>query len=57
MDIDTHDFDTWFETLVELLADRGVMFADRDAVESDYEQGKDVHDVAGEIEEEYGDDE
>lgn len=56
MNIDTHDFDTWFETLVGLLADRGVMFADRDAVEADYEQGKDVHDVADEIEEEYGDD-
>jgi hypothetical protein len=56
MNIDTHDLDTWFETLVNLLADRGVMFADRDAVEADYEQGKDVHDVADEIEEEYGND-
>lgn len=57
MDIDTDDFDTWFETLVNLLADRGVSFADRDAVQDDYEQGKDVHDVVDEIEAEYSDDE
>lgn len=56
MDIDTHDFDTWFETLTDLLADRGVIFGDRDSVAADYEQGKDVHDVADEIEEEYGND-
>lgn len=53
MDIDTHDFDTWFETLTDLLADRGVMFVDSDSVQGDYEQGKDVHDVADEIEAEY----
>lgn len=56
MDKDTHDFETWFETLVDLLADRGVFFSDSDAVQGDYEQGKDIHDVVDEIEEEFGGD-
>ena len=48
------DFDTWYSTLVPLVLDgSGVSFNDEDSVKDDYEQGKNVHDVADEIIAEY----
>lgn len=53
MNIDTHDFDTWFSTLQNALLDDGIDFTDEDSVREDFERGKDVFDVIDEIKEEY----
>lgn len=56
MNNETHDFETWFDTLSMQVLDRtGVDFKDRDSVREDYNQGQDVHDVVDEIVAEYGD--
>jgi len=51
------DFDAWFDHLKVLGLDgSGGEFRDRDSVQGDYENGRDVHDVADEIIAEYNDD-
>lgn len=53
---DTHDFETWYETLQLQVAERtGVKFTDEDSVTDDYENGRNVFDVIDEIAAEYGD--
>ena len=55
MNNDSHDFDTWFDTLVVNVLDRtSVEFKDRDSVQGDYDNGRDVFDVIDEIAAEYG---
>lgn len=55
MDNTNTDFETWFGILSMQVLDRtGVDFKDEDSVRSDYEQGRDVHDVVDEIAAEYG---
>lgn len=55
MNNDSHDFDTWFQTLQMHVGERtGVTFSDEDSVRADYEQGRDVFDVIDEIVAEYG---
>lgn len=49
----THIFELWFEELTDILHDRGISFSCEDSVSDDYEAGKNVHDVADEIEKEY----
>ncbi len=51
----THDFEDWFDTLRLIVRDRtGVTFCDRASVRDDYDAGRDMHDVADEIVQEYG---
>lgn len=52
------DFETWFDTLCLFVLDgTGVEFSDQDSVRGDYEDGRNVYDVADEIIAEYnGDD-
>ena len=48
------DFDTWFGVLQSNVLDRvGVDFRDADSVRSEYNDGRDVHDVIDEIVLEY----
>lgn len=48
------DFDTWYSTLVVLVLEgSGVDFGDEDSVLGDYDQNRNVHDVADEIVAEY----
>lgn len=48
------DFESWFDTLRLDVGERtGVNFTDQDSVRDDYEQGRDVHEVADEIVDEY----
>lgn len=56
MDKQTHNFDTWFDTLQSHVLDRtGVTFTDEDSVREDYERGDDVYDVIDSICDEYAD--
>jgi hypothetical protein len=51
-------FDAWFDVLQFNVLDRtGHTFNDRESVREDFEDGRDVFDVADEISEEYGEDE
>lgn len=53
---DDFDFDTWFDNLSSFVLDlTGIEFSDRDSVREDYEQGRNLADVAGEIADEYND--
>lgn len=47
------DFDTYFETLQNHLADEGISFNDEDLIRQDYEGGRSVFDVIDEIKAEY----
>ena len=48
------DFETWFDVLQnEVLEKSGFAFNDADSVKADYDDGKDVFDVASEIIDEY----
>lgn len=50
------DFDAWFDGLAMMVLDRvGVAFRDQDSVRDDYENGRNLADVADEIAAEYGD--
>ena len=49
------DFETWFSCLtMQVLDGTGVTFQDEDSVRGDYDNGRDVNEVAAEIIEEYG---
>lgn len=49
------DFDTWFETLCNMVLDKcGVEFRDEESVRDDYECGANCADVADDIAAEYG---
>ena len=55
---DGFSFDDWFYNLQIHVLDRtGVDFSDCDSVLQDYDDDKDMHDVADEIAAEYGEDE
>ena len=55
---DGFSFDDWFYNLQTHVLDRtGVEFHDHDSVLQDYDDDKDMHDVADEIAAEYGEDE
>ena len=50
------DFETWFDNLSMMVLDlAGIKFDDKDAVKEDYEQGRNLADVADEIAAEYRD--
>ena len=54
MNKETHDFETWFDNLVNAVLDQtGVTFRDKDSVRQDYDDGKGVFEVADEIAAEY----
>ena len=54
MNNDSHDFETWFDTLQLYVLDRtGVTFRDEDSVRADYAEGRDVFDIIDEIIAEY----
>ena len=49
------DFDTWFDNLALMVLDKaGVEFRDMESVRGDYEDGKNLADVAEQIAAEYG---
>lgn len=49
-------FEDWFDSLrIHVLDRTGIEFRDADAVREDYDDGKDMHDVADEIAAEYAD--
>jgi len=49
------DFDTWFDSLAMMVLDQaGVEFHDQESVRQDYENGRNLADVADEIAAEYG---
>lgn len=51
---DDFDFETWFDCLrMNVLDLCGVEFSDEDSVRADYEQGRNLFDVASEIADEY----
>lgn len=51
------DFGTWFDNLSMMVLDAtGVEFRDMDSVRADYENGRNLADVADEITAEYGSD-
>lgn len=55
---DGFSFDDWFDNLQNHVLDRtGVDFHDRDWALQDYDDDKDMHDVADKIAAEYGEDE
>ena len=55
---DGFSFNDWFDNLQNHVLDlTGVDFRDRDSVLQDYSDDRDMHDVAGEIAAEYGEDE
>lgn len=47
------DFESWFDMIQLMLADDGINFRDADSVRDDYDNGKDLYDVADEIKAEY----
>lgn len=48
------DFETWFDNLSMMVLDiSGVNFNDQDSVRDDYDQGRNLADVADEIAAEY----
>lgn len=50
------DFETWFDSLAAMVLDKtGVEFRDEESVREDYENGRNLADVADEIAAEYGD--
>lgn len=50
------DFESWFSALQSQVLDRaGVNFRDEDSVRGDFDEGRDVFDVADEIVREYAD--
>ena len=52
------DFDTWFDNLTVQIGERtGVNFKDGESVRQDYEDDKNMFDVADDICIEYGEDE
>lgn len=53
MDNTDTSFETWFDCLCMNLLDAGIDFKDRDAVREDYNDGKNMFDVADEIKQEY----
>ena len=53
---DEFDFDTWSSTLMILVLDGTGIEFDPESARSDFESGRDVHDVADEIIAEYGGD-
>lgn len=47
------DFESWFDMLQTALSDDGINFRDADSVRDDYDEGKDLYDVADAIKAEY----
>lgn len=43
------DFDTWFETVSNMLAEHGIDFTDKDSVRADYDAGKNCATMVDEL--------